>query len=222
TVTNFAHHETNHYPLAIQAIPGDELTLRVEYDTEVFDAASIDILVDRLQRVLLEMTADPAQPLSAVDVLDSAEHTRLDEVGNRAALLQPAASPESIASTFAAQVVRTPDAVAVSFEGVSMTYRELDVAAERAAHVLFSRGAKPGQRVALLLPRSAEAIVAMVAVVKTGATYVPIDPSVPQARRQFVLSDSKPVAAVTTAALVEQLDGHDLSIIDVKELAGAG
>ncbi|WP_264003620.1 non-ribosomal peptide synthetase, partial [Mycolicibacterium sphagni] len=194
----------------------------VEFRTDVFDVASIRALVDRLQRVLVEMTADPAQPLSAVDVLDSAEHTRLDEVGNRAALLQPAASPESIASTFAAQVVRTPDAVAVSFEGVSMTYRELDVAAERAARVLVGRGAGPGERVALLLPRSAEAIVAMVAVVKTGATYVPIDPSVPEARRQFVLGDSKPVAAVTTAALVEQLDGHDLSIIDVKELAGAG
>jgi non-ribosomal peptide synthetase component F len=69
-----------------------------------------------------------------------------------------------------------------------MTYRELDEAAGRAANVLAANGVGAGKRVALLLPRSAEAIVAMVAVVKTGAAYVPIDPSVPEARMQFVLA----------------------------------
>ena len=98
----------------------------VEFRTDVFDAASIQILLDRLQRVLVEMTADPAQRISALDVLDAAEHTRLDQVGNRAVLTQSVSSQESIASMFAAQAARTPDAMAVTFEGVSMTYRELD------------------------------------------------------------------------------------------------
>ncbi len=190
----------------------------VEFRTDVFDAASIQSLVDRLQRLMAEMTADPTQPMSALDVLDAAEHASLDQVGNRAVLTQSVSTQETIASMFAAQAELTPDASAVTFEGLSMTYRELDEAATRAAHVLASRGAGPGQRVALLLPRSAEAIVAMVAVVKTGATYVPIDPSVPEARRQFVLGDARPVAAVTTAALAELLDGHDLSVIDANDL----
>ncbi|MCX2933579.1 amino acid adenylation domain-containing protein [Mycobacterium sp. CVI_P3] len=190
----------------------------VEFRTDVFDTASIQTLVDRLQRVLVELTSDPARRMSALDVLDTEEHARLDEIGNRAVLTRPVSSPESIASMFATQAARTPEALAVTFDGVSMTYRELDEAAHRAARVLASRGAGPGQRVALLLPRSAEAIVAMVAVVKTGATYVPIDPSVPEARRQFVLGDAKPVAAVTTAALAELLDGHGLSVIDVTDL----
>jgi len=151
-------------------------------------------------------------------VLDTAEHERLDQVGNRAALTQSMSGPETIASMFAAQAALTSDAMAVTFEGVSMSYRELDEATDRAARVLASRGAGPGQRVALLLPRTAEAIVAMVAVVKTGATYVPIDPSVPEQRRKFVLGDSRPVAAVTTPALTELLDGHDLSVIDVNDL----
>ena len=194
----------------------------VEFRTDVFDAASIQNLVDRLQRVLTAMTTDPAQPMSALDVLDAAEHARLDQVGNRAVLTRSVSTPETIASMFATQAARTPDASAVTFEGVSMTYRELDEAANRAAHVLASRGAGPGQRVALLLPRSAEAIVAMVAVVKTGATYVPIDPSVPEARRQFVLGDAKPVAAVTTAELAELLDGHGLSVIDASDLTRPG
>ncbi|MCV7342868.1 non-ribosomal peptide synthetase, partial [Mycolicibacterium rhodesiae] len=190
----------------------------VEFRTDVFDAVRIENLVDRLQRVLAEMTGDPAQQMSALDVLDPAERAHLDQIGNRAVLSQSVSTPDTIASLFAAQAARTPDALAVSFEGVSMTYRELDEATDRAARVLAGRGAGPGQRVALLLPRSADAIVAMVAVVKTGATYVPIDPSVPDVRRQFVLSDAKPVAAVTTTALAELLDGQALSVIDTNDL----
>jgi amino acid adenylation domain-containing protein/non-ribosomal peptide synthase protein (TIGR01720 family) len=190
----------------------------VEFRTDVFDSTSIELLVERLQRVLTAMTADPAQPMSALDVLDTAEHARLDRIGNRAVLTQSVSTPETIASMFTRQAALTPDASAVTFEGVSMTYRELDEATSRAAQVLASRGAGPGQRVALLLPRSAEAIVAMVAVVKTGATYVPIDPTVPEQRRQFVLGDARPVAAVTTADLAELLDGHTLSVIDTSDL----
>ncbi|WP_445166401.1 amino acid adenylation domain-containing protein [Mycolicibacterium sp. Dal123E01] len=190
----------------------------VEFRTDVFDSASIQLMVDRLERVLTELTADPTLRMAALDILDTAEHARLDQVGNRAVLTRSASSPDTIASMFAAQAALTPDAMAVTFEGVSLSYRQLDEATDRAARVLASRGAGPGRRVALLLPRTAEAIVAMVAVVKTGATYVPIDPSVPEQRRRFVLGDSKPVAAVTTPVLAELLDGHDLSVIDVTDL----
>ena len=83
----------------------------------------------------------------------------------------------SIPALFAAQVARTPEAVALSCGERSWTYRELDEAANRLAHLLAGQGAGPGQCVALLLPRSAEAIVAMLAVLKTGAAYLPIDPA---------------------------------------------
>ena len=107
-----------------------------------------------------------------------AEHARLDEVGNRAVLTQPA-TPVSIPVLFAAQVARAPEAVAVTCEGRSMTYRELDEGANRLAHLLADHGAGPGQCVALLFARSAEAIVAILAVLKTGAAYLPIDPAHP-------------------------------------------
>ena len=77
----------------------------------------------------------------------------------------------------------------------------------------------PGQRVALLLPRSAEAIVAILAVLKTGAAYVPIDPAVPEARVGFVLDDAAPIAAITTADLADRLDGRGLLVIDVNDPA---
>ena len=120
---------------------------------------------------------------------------------------------------FAAQVARTPEAVAVTFEGRSMTYRELEEAANRLAHLLAGHGVGPGQCVALLLERSAEAIVAMLAVLKTGAAYLPIDPALPAARIGFMLADAAPIAAITTAGLADRLDGCDLLVIDVDDPA---
>ena len=151
----------------------------VEFRTDVFDAASIEALIERFERVLVAMTADPTRRLSSVDVLDAGEHARLDEFGNRAVLTQPAPTPVSIPVVFAAQVARAPEAVALTCDGRSMTYRELDEAANRLAHLLAGQGVGPGQCVALLFSRSAEAIVAILAVLKTGAAYLPIDPAQP-------------------------------------------
>ena len=98
-----------------------------------------------------------------------------------------------------------------------MTYRELDEAANRLAHLLAGQGAGPGERVALLFSRSAEAIVAILAVLKTGAAYLPIDPAVPAARIEFMLGDAAPIAAITTTGLADRLDGCDLLVIDVDD-----
>ena len=190
----------------------------VEFRTDVFDAASIEALIERLRRVLVAMTADPTRRLSAVDVLDEAERARLDGWGNRAVLTESVSAPVSIPAVFAGQVARAPEAVALTFGDLSMTYRELEEAANRLAHELSGRGVGPGQRVALLLPRSAEAVVAILAVVKTAAAYVPIDPAVPAARMEFVLADAAPIAAITTAALADRLDGRDLLVVDVGDI----
>ena len=128
----------------------------MEFRTDVFDAASIEVLIERLQRVLVAVTADPSRLLSSVDVLDAGEHARLEEIGNRAVSTAPASAPVSIPVLWAAQVARTPEAVAVTFEGDSMTYRELEEASNRLAHLLAGQGAGPGQCVALLLERSAQ------------------------------------------------------------------
>ncbi|MGH3583737.1 MAG: non-ribosomal peptide synthetase, partial [Mycobacterium sp.] len=101
----------------------------------------------------------------------------------------------------------------------SLTYRQLDEASNRLAHVLTEHGAAPGEFVALLVPRSAEAIVAILAVLKTGAAYVPIDPAVPAARLEFMLGDAAPIAAVTTAGLRTRLDGFDVRVVDVEDPA---
>ena len=191
----------------------------VEFRTDVFDAASVEALIERLERVVAALTADPTRRLSSIDVLDEHEHTRLDEIGNRAVLTQRASTSVSIPVLFAAQVARSPEAVAVTWEGSSWTYRELDEVSNRLAHLLSGRGAGPGECVALLLPRSAQAVVAMLAVLKAGAAYVPIDPAHPRARIEFMLEDAAPVAAITTTDLADRLAGHDLLILEVDDPA---
>ena len=188
----------------------------VEFRTDVFDADSIRALVERLEWVLVVMTADPVRRLSSIDVLDGVEHARLDEFGNRAVLGQSVAGV-SVPVLFAAQVARTPGAVAVSCGGRLVSYRELDEAANRLAHLLVGEGVGPGQCVVLLFSRSVEAVVAIVAVLKTGAAYVPIDPVVPAARVEFVVNDAAPIAAVTTGGLVDRLQGYGLRVIDVED-----
>ena len=190
----------------------------LEFRTDVFDVDSIQSLIERFERVIVAMTADPGRSLSSVDVLDPGEHALLDAWANSAVFSQPTPTPVSLTVAFAAQAARTPEAAAVTFEGRSRTYRELDEAANRLAHLLAAQGVGPGERVALLMSRSGEAIVAILAVLKTGAAYLAIDPAVPAARMEFMVADAAPIAAITTTELADRLDGCDLVVIDVGDI----
>ena len=196
---------------------GDELFLGTAGAGGPFSNFDVSDLAGRLERVLVAMTADPARRLSSMDLLDAGEHARLEGWGNRAVLTQPA-TPVSIPVLFAAQVARAPEAVAISCGEGSRTYRELEEAANRLAHLLAAHGVGPGACVALLFSRSAEAVVAIVAVLKTGAAYLPIDPVLPSARIGFMLADAAPIAVITTADLRSRLDGCDLAVIDVADI----
>nr|CRL66696.1 linear gramicidin synthetase subunit D [Mycolicibacterium malmesburyense] len=189
----------------------------VEFRTDVFDAATIEALIARLRRVVTALIADPSRRLSSIDVLDEGEHTRLDVWGNNAALTAPASRVMSIPALFANQVARVPQAVALTFRDRSMTYRELDEASNRLAHLLIGYGAGPGERVALLFNRSLEAIVAIMAVLKTGAAYLPIDSAHPAARIEFMLDDAAPLVAVSSTTLASRLNGRELPVIDIDD-----
>ncbi|CAN3130011.1 non-ribosomal peptide synthase/polyketide synthase [Mycobacterium sp. smrl_JER01] len=212
SITDVTAHETNHYPLTLQAMPGNELGLRVEYDAELFDATGIDVLVGRLRRVLSAMIADPDRPLSTLDVLDPAERDRLDRFGNRGMLSAPDGRDLSVPELFARQVARNPDGVALRCAGRSLTYRELDDTSNRLAHRLVGDGVRPGSCVALLTGRSADAVIAMLAVLKAGAAYLAIDPALPDQRLDFLLADAAPVVVLTTDELRDRLSGHRVPV----------
>ncbi|WP_131809578.1 non-ribosomal peptide synthetase, partial [Mycolicibacterium iranicum] len=189
----------------------------VEFRTDVFDSASIEMLVARLHRVLVEATANPSQTVSSIDLLDDVERARLDIAGNCAVLTRPVPESMSIPEAFAAQAARSPGAIALSSRGRELSYRELDKASNRLAHRLIDNGARPGRLVALLVNRSAEAVVAILAVLKTGAAYVAIDPAIPAARIEFILTDAAPVGVITTSALAPRLGGSGVPVIDVED-----
>ncbi|WP_253866823.1 non-ribosomal peptide synthetase, partial [Mycobacterium asiaticum] len=190
---------------------------RVEFRTDVFDATTIETLVARLATVLTAATADPGRRLSSIDLLDAAEHERLARWGNRAALTSPAPAAESVPAVWATQVSHTPAAVAVACDGRSWTYLEIEEAANRLSHLLARSGAGPGTCVALLMERSAQAVVAILAILKTGAAYLPLDPGLPEARVQFMIGDAAPIAAVTGPGLAGRLAAHELTVIDAED-----
>jgi glycopeptidolipid biosynthesis protein len=165
------------------------------------------------------MSIDPSRRLLSIDVVDDDEHGVLDEWGNRAALTRPSAAPVSIPDLFAGQVARAANAVALVCGQRAYTYRELDDAANRLANLLACHGAGPGRCVALLIPRSAEAIVAILAVLKCGAAYLPMDSAHPDARIAFMVSDAAPVAILTTAELRTRVDLAGVAVIDVDDPA---
>ncbi|MBJ7341381.1 non-ribosomal peptide synthetase, partial [Mycolicibacterium sp.] len=214
TITEFTGRESTHYPLTMVAQPGDQLSLRVEFDTEVFHDTAIGALVERYQRLLTAMTADPTRPLSCIDVLGETDRNQLAVLGQWTTMTQPA-KPASIPGLFADRVQRAPDSVALVCGGSSWTYRELDETANRLAYVLRAEGACPGQVVALLLSRSAEAIIAILGVLKTGAAYLPIDPAHPDSRIEFMLADATPVAILTTTELTHRVAEYDVPILNL-------
>ena len=195
----------------------DQLFLSTAGAGQFFSDCDVCDLAERLERVLVAMAADPGRSSPSVDLLDEGEHAWLEGWGNRAVLTQPAPTPVSIPVLFAAQVARAPEAVGISCGEHSWTYRQLEEAANWLAHLLAAQGVGPGACVGLLLERSAEAVVAILAVLKTGAAYLPIDPALPAARIGFMLADAAPIAAITTTGLRPRLDGCDLLVIDVED-----
>ncbi|MFD9036614.1 amino acid adenylation domain-containing protein, partial [Streptomyces sp. NPDC059567] len=169
---------------------------------DLFDRETVEGLGERLVRVLGLLVTDTRTRLSALQVLGDVERRRvLVEWNDTAADLGSVLVP----GLFAAQVVRTPDAVAVVGGGESVSYAELDARANRLAHYLVGQGVGAESVVGLGLPRGVDAVVAVLAVWKAGAGYLPIDPEYPAERIGFMLSDSGAVLTLTTEEILDDL-----------------
>ncbi|MFJ3793088.1 amino acid adenylation domain-containing protein [Kitasatospora sp. NPDC090091] len=194
--------DANHYPLSIAAMPGDALRLSFGYRPELFGRSDIEAIGEQFRLLLAAFADDPAQLVGRLPMATPAERERLLALGRPARPL-PAGDP--IPALFAEQVRRHPEAAALAHEGTELSYAELDRRANRLARTLIERGAGPERVVALALPRSPELVVAMLAVLKAGAAYLPVDIGYPAERIAYLLTDSDPALVLTdwdTAAVV--------------------
>ena len=169
------------------------------YRTALFDAATVARFLAAFHRVLDQIAAGADVALGEVELLDEDERRRVVEEWNRTGL-ELSAEP-FVHRRFEAQAARTPDAPALEFDDGSLTYAQANERANRLAHHLASLGVGPETRVALHLPRSAELVVAALAVLKAGGAYVPLDPEIPAPRLEWILADAGVAVLVTTGAL---------------------
>ncbi|MGW7097727.1 amino acid adenylation domain-containing protein, partial [Streptomyces sp. NPDC054874] len=189
----------------------------IEFATDLFDAATVTTFAERLVRLLESALGNPDAPVgSSVDVLSAEERTHLLVGLNPTA---PAVPATTLVALFEAQVARTPEAIAVTSEGTSLSYTEVDARANRLARYLITRGVGPEQLVALALPRTEAMIVALLAVLKAGAGYLPVDPDYPTDRISYMLRDARPALVLSsagTAAVLDsvQVDASDRLVLD--------
>ncbi len=166
----------------------------IEYSTDLFDRATVESMPARLVRLWEAVVADPDRPISRIEILTTEErHRLLVDYNNTTHPVIQACLP----ALFETQVQATPEAVAVAFEDTTLTYSQLNAKANQLAHALIGRGVGPEQIVALALPRSPELVVSILAVLKAGAAYLPVDPDYPAARIGFMLHDAQPALLLT-------------------------
>ncbi|HEY4588188.1 MAG TPA: AMP-binding protein, partial [Thermoanaerobaculia bacterium] len=194
-------------------LPDGSLAVPFHYSSDLFDAATAERLSGALVVLLEALAEDPARRISELPLLRSEELHQLLAEWNPAPV--QAAVPRCLHRRFEEQVDRAPQAPALSVAGASLTYGELDARANRLARHLQARGVRPGDRVALLLERSAEMVVALLGVLKAGAAYVPIDPDYPEERIAFLRADSG-AALLLTAVDLEALDAYSSERLDLE------
>ena len=172
----------------------DELEVQVGVSAALFDAGTAHRLAAHLATLLAGAVADPDRPISRLTLLDEAERRLVLSVGADTAAPYPARRlPELVAE----QAARTPDAVALVAGGQQLSYRELDRRANGLAWRLRERGVRPRTPVAVLLPRDAELVVALLAVLKAGCHYVPLEPGHPDHRLREIVTDAAVTAVLT-------------------------
>ncbi|MFE2109337.1 amino acid adenylation domain-containing protein, partial [Kitasatospora sp. NPDC059463] len=182
----------------------------VEYNADVFDPATVELLAERLRRMLLAVCAAPERPVGEVELLAPEERQRLLTDGNGAAGAPAAAT---LPALFEAQAARTPQRLAVLDAERELTYAQLEAEANRLARLLIGLGAGPERPVAVALPRSAASVVAMLAVVKAGSVYLPVDPDYPAQRIAFLLQDARPVLLLTAGEAAGALPATDVPVL---------
>ena len=183
----------------------------IEYNTDLFDSATITRMVGHFQTLLKGIVANPDQCIWDLPLLTATEQHQLIVEWNNTQTTYP--SNTCIHQLFEGQVERTPNAIAVIFENEQLTYQQLNHRGNQLAHHLQNLGVKPENFVGICLERSLSMLVAILGILKVGAAYVPLDPAYPQERRFFILTEAKVPVLLTQKKLLETLPEHSAKVV---------
>ncbi|WP_370739820.1 amino acid adenylation domain-containing protein, partial [Streptomyces sp. EN23] len=194
-------HERTNYPLAVSIDDaGTDFGVTVQAADPIAPHDVCTLIHTVTAELVRVLEAESATELCRIEALGESERHHVLTAWNDTAR---GTRPTTLTELWHAQVARTPEAVAFVHESVRLTYAELDARADRWAEVLVDRGVGPEQLVAIALPRSADTVVALLAVLKAGGAYLPLDPSHPAERTAYVLKDARPTALITARASAE-------------------
>jgi amino acid adenylation domain-containing protein/non-ribosomal peptide synthase protein (TIGR01720 family) len=217
---NLHNHERTHYPLTLGIELGEGLGLEFSYDAARFSAAQVTQLSANLQHLLMQLVAAPEAALGSLELLN---------VEGKNAVLAISQPPAVELSTtllthqqIAAQAATTPDALALQVDGHTLSYGQLNAQANHLAQRLIDNGAGPGKRVGLAVRRGPQLIVSLLAVLKSGAAYVPLDPKYPTERLAYMINDSRLDVLLHESGLLEDVPNvQRLTLEDTTTPVGA-
>ena len=182
-----------------------------EYRTDLFESATIKRMIGHFQTLLAAIVANPHTPIANLPLLTPQEQKQLLIGWNNTTVSYP--PYPCIHQLIEQQVQRTPEAIAVVWENQKLTYQELNNRANQIAHYLRSLGIQPDVRVGICVERCLEMIVGMLAILKAGAAYLPLDPAYPSERIEFILSDAQVPVILTKSTLLKSLPDHQAQVI---------
>jgi amino acid adenylation domain-containing protein len=204
-----------HYPLTVSVSAGEQLRIQVEYQRQVLCHATAIDLADRYLRLLDAFAADPGQALGSIHLLPPRDRERLVTVG----VAGPGPARKlTLGDLFQRRAALSPDSVAVVAGSHEWSYAELNAAANRLAHYLIGLGIGPERTAALVLNRSCHQLTALLATVKAGGAYLPIDPELPRERIHFMLTDAGVSAVLVTSDLLDLVSHLPVPLVPVDRL----
>ncbi|ROM69630.1 non-ribosomal peptide synthetase [Pseudomonas brassicacearum] len=191
------------FDLSLELTPSaDGYQARWEYNSDLFEAATVERMATQFQTLAESAVRDAEQRIYDLDLLCASEKTRMLEHWNATDVsFHPVAALHHL---FEQQVEQTPDAIAVSFEGQHLSYRQLNEKANQLAHHLIQQGVGPDDLIAICLERSVEMVIGLLGILKAGGAYVPIDPHYPDERIAYMLEDASPVWTLTQRSLIDR------------------
>ncbi|MBD2489455.1 non-ribosomal peptide synthetase [Aulosira sp. FACHB-615] len=182
-----------------------------EYNTDLFDAATIERMVGHFTNLLQDIITFPEKRLSELSLLTEIELQTLLVKWNQTATDYDL--DKCIHQLFEQQVAKTPDAVAVEFANQQLTYQQLNTKANQLAYYLRSLGVKPEVLVGICVERSLDMIIGLLAILKAGGAYIPLDPNYPSERIAFILEDTQAPVLLTQTALLAAMPPHQAKVI---------